>query len=121
MKRLTTLVCMLTFIALSASAHKVTLTVKGIRNDEGQILVMVDSKSFSEPLYAAAAARKGSIEITLDLPEDQPCDIRLFHDHDSDFKMRTDKRGAPRDGAAVTRYNPAKGKSRIAVSLYYAE
>lgn len=121
MKYALTLVCMLIFTVLSVAAREVTLTVKGIRSNEGQILVMVDSESLDRPLYVSAAACSGSVCLTLDLPDDNPCDIRLFHDVDGDFKMRTDAKGAPLDGVAVVRYNPAKGKTQIAVSLYYAE
>lgn len=121
MKRIPTLVCMLTLIALTASAAEVALTVKGIRSRSGQILVMVSSESLDEPIYAAAAVCGERAEIRLDLPDDKPSDIRVFHDHDGDFKMRTGSNGAPLDGVAVTRYNPAKGKTAISVSLYYAE
>ncbi len=112
---------MLMFTALSVAAHEVTLTVKGIRSNEGQILVMAESESLDRPLYVSTAACEGTVSLTLDLPDDKPCDIRLFHDSDGDFKMRTDANGAPLDGVAVVRYNPAKGKTQIAVSLYYAE
>lgn len=118
---ITLLICMLTLTASAAAAHEVTLTIKGIRSDEGQILVMVESPSLDRPLYASMAAHKGSVSLTLDLPDEGCCDIKAFHDHDGDFKMRTDDKGAPLDGVAVVRYNPAKGKRSIAVSLYYAE
>lgn len=121
MKHTLTLALILMFTALSAAAREVTLTVKGIRSDEGQILVMVESESSDAPSYASTKACRGKVCLTLSLPDDTPCDIKLFHDGDGDFKMRTDAHGAPIDGVAVVRYNPTKGKTHIDVSLYYAE
>lgn len=112
---------MLAFIALPAAARQVELVVRGIRYNEGRILVTAGSDALAEPLYAAVEARAGSVSVQLDLPDDAPSDIRLFHDRDGDMIMRTDDTGSPLDGVAVVRYNPAKGKTRISVSLYYAE
>ena len=98
--------------ALSVSAHaaEILVTVKGLRSDQGQILVTVYDQAEGFPLDGYRAMRKARFPVTglettfrlQDLPMG-PCALALIHDEDGDGEIDTGLFGIPKEGLGASR------------------
>lgn len=118
MKRLLFLVLLL-FPGI-APAKVLKLTVAGIRNERGNILVMIRTADSEEPRCALIPAAKGEVEMELDNLEAGSVDIQLFHDEDGDMQLKMGDRG-PLEGYATGRCKLAGESTEKRVRLYYPE
>ncbi|MDR2026960.1 MAG: DUF2141 domain-containing protein [Prevotellaceae bacterium] len=105
---------MLMLLAASAlnAQNKLTVTVDGIENLKGQILVAVyDSAGFlRKPVYAALVkADREEVKIVIDSIATGKYAVSLFHDENDNFKLDTGKFGIPVEKTGFS--NNARGKT----------
>lgn len=110
----------LALASASASAKTLEITVSEIRNDKGSILVMARVAGREQPLYAMAAAQKGSVTVKIENIDDavDTAEVSLFHDEDGDHKMKMGDRG-PAEGYAAKKCKLAAEENFVSVKLYY--
>jgi uncharacterized protein (DUF2141 family) len=93
----------------TASAADVTIVVKGVRSDQGQVAALAFTKEQGFPDQFAKAmrqatvpARKGDVTITLkDLPPGKYA-LTVMHDQNADGKLQRNIFGIPQEGVGVT-------------------
>ena len=109
------LVFLASVISMSVVAQTdIELTIKGIESDEGEIHAVVTEEKYflvTDPdtnlnaQVAASEAKDGTVVVRIeDVPEGEYA-ITLFHDIDSNGKMKTNFIGMPKEPVAISR-NP---------------
>jgi len=89
-----------------------TVTVEGLRSQEGQLLVLLfdDAKAFPMQIDRAAMARQVAVDgdrVTLrfdEVPRGTYA-LSLIHDEDADSQLDTNLLGIPREGLGVSNNN----------------
>ncbi|MEP2776010.1 MAG: DUF2141 domain-containing protein [Luteolibacter sp.] len=96
-------------LAVTSLAEPVKVTVTGIRNDNGQVAVLVyrSEKGFPDQQgnaykVVALPAKKGSVTVTMEGLEPGKYAIAVIHDEDSNGAMETNFIGLPKEGVGVT-------------------
>lgn len=105
-------------IALTAASKSLEIKVEGVRNDRGNVLVMIHTPASEEPFYARAEAREGSVTIPVEGIDADRAEISLFHDEDGDYQMKMGDRG-PVEGYATKKCKLAGERTAVTVKLYY--
>lgn len=100
-----------------AAAIDVTVTVKGIRNDQGKIAALAFSNKNGFPDGVAVAraqavvdARKGSVTLRLKNLPAGPIAVAVLHDENANGKLNRNRFGLPLEGVGMSR-NPAGMRS----------
>lgn len=96
-------------ISLPVSATDVTIIVKGVRSNAGQVAALAFRKAQGFPdqfthasHQATVPASKGDVTITLkDLPPGKYA-LTVMHDQNSDGKLQRNLFGVPQEGVGVT-------------------
>lgn len=103
----------------AATAKSLTITVRAIRSDKGNILAMARIAGANEPVYGMAAARTDSVVVLTLTGIDAPvAELSLFHDEDGDYRMKTGDRG-PLEGYATKKCNLPEEQNALKMTLYY--
>jgi uncharacterized protein (DUF2141 family) len=96
-------------MAFSAHAADITITVKGIRNNQGEIaaLAFVNGNGFPDRVALAKAqaqvpAREGEVTIVLKNVPKGKVALTILHDEDRDGKMKKNLIGVPAEGVGMT-------------------
>ncbi|WP_411826337.1 DUF2141 domain-containing protein [Luteolibacter sp. AS25] len=103
-------ILLLLFALIASSwADPVTVTITGIRNDQGQVAALVYNaeKGFPDQRgnafkIVALPAKKGSVTLTLKGLEPGKYAIAVIHDENSNEAMETNFIGLPKEGVGVT-------------------
>lgn len=120
MKTIIATLAALTLGLSAAQAKTLEITVDGIRNDRGNILVMAQAAGQEKPVYGMAAARKGAVTVTLAGIDAASVEVSLFHDEDGDYRMKTGDRG-PLEGYATRTCKLPAEKNAAKALLYYPD
>lgn len=121
MKRLWSLflgVSFVTCVAASEVSVNVTVEVKNIRNNQGNILVMAQIDDHSTPVYGWSKITGHTAQVVLKNVGTKECVISVFHDENGNWKLDTDERGIPIEGFARKIYKPDSHEP-FQVKLYY--
>lgn len=103
----------------AATAKSLTITVRAIRSDKGNILAMARIEGKDTPLYGMAPARTDTATVITFADIDAPvAEVSLFHDEDGDYRMKTGDRG-PLEGYATKKCNLPEESNALKVTLYY--
>ena len=99
--------------------EEILVVVTQVRNDEGNILVMIQTDENEKPFYGLSKAQKGTVSVVIKGVFDRPFLISVFHDENTDWKMGIDKQGRPIEGFArkSLRTFPEDGKCML--KLFY--
>ncbi|MFM2170512.1 MAG: hypothetical protein RI957_741 [Verrucomicrobiota bacterium] len=97
------------FHAFPARAAEIAITVKGVRNDKGNIaaLAFVNGRGFPDRVdlaktQAVVSARQGVVTIVLkNVPAGQVA-LTVLHDEDGDGKLKRNMFGIPSEGVGMT-------------------
>lgn len=108
----------LTLAATAATARTLEIRVGNVRNDKGSILVMANIPGQEKPVYGMAPAKKGTVTVRLEGIDGDSAQVSLFHDEDSDYKMKTSEQG-PLEGYAASTCELPAAENRTTVELYY--
>ena len=100
-------------VSLPSHAAELALSIEGVRNAEGRIMIAVydAAAGFRDRKKALARislrAKKGSLKLTL--PDVRPATyaVSVFHDENSDRKLDTNMLGIPTEGYGFS--NDARG------------
>ena len=127
MKRVLFLFGMALFAWLQSNAQTVNVEVAGIRNDNGNIMVMAQSKNVAKgdtcsmkTIYAKAKAAKNSVMIQLNGVKTKDIILSVFHDENNNYQLDMDDQHRPVEGFARGSYhvNPIT-PTAIKIKLYY--
>lgn len=92
-----TIYILLTAIVLATaegiSAKELKIEIKGVRNNCGNILVMATTEKTQEPVFGMTEAKTGSVVVTLRGLDGERADIRVIHDQNGDYRMKTGENG----------------------------
>lgn len=106
--------------SMNVCAQKtITVEVKGIRSNQGNILVMAKSDGSDQPAFGMAKAQKGTVSIVLNAIEGEKADVSIFHDENSNRQLDKDATGKPAEGCAVKSVSLKEEHTQCKVSLYY--
>lgn len=98
MKRIVLFIIGIVASLVIAVAQKVTVEVKGVRNDKGNVLVMAQTKPEAEPVYGFAKAAKGTVKVDLEKAPGERFTVSVFHDENENWKMDMDEKNMPAEG-----------------------
>lgn len=120
MKRLLFVMLVVVCYQVAAIAQDVKVEVRGIRSEKGNIMVMAQKDSESEPVYAMATAVKDTVMVVLkNVPGDKFL-VSLFHDENGNWKLDTNEQGIPIEGYAREKGKKEEGKPTIIkMKVYY--
>src|SRR5574344_1898725 len=97
MKRLIIVLFAIASLAATAEAQSnITLKVKGVRSDNGMIMVMGETGKENPPVYAMVKGEK--------------VNISLFHDENGDSQLERNAFGQPTEGYALKTVKLEEGK-----------
>lgn len=99
--------------------EEILVVVTQVRNDEGNILVMIQTDENEKPFYGLSEAQKGIVSVVIKGVFDRPFLISVFHDENADWEMDMDEQGRPIEGFArkSLRAFPEDGKCML--TLFY--
>lgn len=121
MKRLLSLCFWVSFVTCVSALEvngNITVEVKNIRNEKGNILVMMQVNENSEPIYGWVKITGHTVEVTLKGTGAQEYVISVFHDENGNWKLDTDERGIPIEGFARKIYQTDSHEA-CRLKLYY--
>ena len=88
MKRLIIVLFAIASLAATAEAQSnITLKVKGVRSNNGMIMVMGETGKENPPVYAMVKAQKGDVTVVLSNVKGEKVNISLFHDENGDSQL----------------------------------
>jgi len=109
MKCLPLLILFCVLHAFPAHSAEITITVKGIRNDKGNIaaLAFVNGKGFPDRVELAKTqnvvpARQGAVTLVLKNVPAGLVALTILHDEDGDGKLKRNIFGIPVEGVGMT-------------------
>lgn len=113
MKQIILSIVLLMTAVVTASAHKVTINVNGVDNEEGQIGIVVFDEQhymdYSHPAWATLTVPvKGKTTVTCDLPSGQYA-VMVMHDENNNVKVDTDANGIPTEPTGMSNNPVLKG------------
>lgn len=106
-------------LSVSASAKGFSISIDNIRNDNGNILVMLQADGQSKPVYGMAKAQKGEVTITIEEVTWEHFTISVFHDENENWQIDTDEQGKPVEGFAREKHHPKKKEDACKLKLFY--
>lgn len=106
-------------LSVSASAKGFSISIGNIRNDNGNILVMLQADGQSKPVYGMAKAQKGEVTITIEEVTWDHFTISVFHDENENWQIDTDEQGKPVEGFAQKKHHPKKKEDACKLKLFY--
>lgn len=98
MKRILFFIAGIVASLVIAVAQKITVEVKGVRNDQGNVLVMAQTTPEAEPVYGFGKATKGIVKVDLEKAPGEKFIISVFHDENENWKMDMDEKHMPIEG-----------------------
>ena len=105
---------------IATSKEDITLNIKGINNNDGNILVMASSKSLKNPIMKLEKATKDGVEIKIVIPDNvEELEFSIMHDENSNYKMDTTEQGVPMEGYALKKININEDSSEYTIRLTY--
>ena len=105
---------------IATSKEEITLNIKGIKNNDGNILVMASSKSLENPIMKLEKATKDGVEIKIVIPDNvEELGLSIMHDENSNYKMDTTEQGVPMEGYALKKININEDSSEYTIRLTY--
>ena len=119
MKRIVMLLFVVIGIQITAWSQKITIEVRGVRNVNGNIMVMIQADEQSKPLYGMAKASQGKVMVTIENAPLKTFLLSAFHDENGDWKMRTDEKGMPTEGYVREKCQLKDVDATVKVKLYY--
>ena len=87
-------------LSVSVFAEDFSVSVGNIRNNNGNILVMLQADEKSKPVYGMAKAQKGEVNVMIKDVSGKEVTISVFHDENENWQMDTNERGMPNEGIA---------------------
>lgn len=118
MKTIYLIITLLSFFTSAVSAKRFSISVGNIRNDKGNILVMLQASGQSKPVYEMSKARKGEVTITIEEAPEEAFVISVFHDENENWQMDMDELGKPAEGFAREKHHPEK-EDACKLKLFY--
>lgn len=121
MKRLLIVLFAIASLAATAEAQSnITLKVKGVRSDNGMIMVMGETGKENPPVYAMVKAQKGDVTVELSNVKGEKVNISLFHDENGDSQLERNAFGQPTEGYALKTVKLEEGKEAACeMTVYY--
>ena len=105
---------------IATSKEEITLNIKGINNNDGNILVMASSKSLKNPIMKLEKATKDGVEIKIVIPDNvEELEFSIMHDENSNYKMDMTEQGVPMEGYALKKININEDSSEYTIRLTY--
>lgn len=96
---LTAFLAITTFGCIQAQTVKVI--VSGIRNNDGKVLIMMQSDPQSQPLQNMKTAIKDTCSFIFPHVQTGNYKISVFHDENGNFQIDKDEKGIPTEGFAI--------------------
>ena len=109
----------LLFIANNLFAQTVTVEIRNIRNDKGNVLVMAQSGKDSQPIYGMAKPEKGVAIVTLENVTQKQFEVSAFHDENDNWTMDLNENQMPVEGYVHKNYTLKDGENICKMKLYY--
>lgn len=120
MKRIVFFIVGIAASLVIAVAQKVTVEVKGVRNDKGNVLVMAQTTPEAEPVYGFGKAAKGTVKVDLEKAPGEKFIISVFHDENENWKMDMDEKHMPAEGYARESYQLKQDTTAVyKLKLFY--
>lgn len=116
----TTILLTLAAAALSSAAtgKELTVSVRNVRNAEGNILTMLRIPR-QQPLYAETPARAGSVTVRFGDVAGDEAEVWLIHDRNGNYRMDTDAEGRPAEGYARCTQPLSEELNTVEIDLTY--
>ena len=105
-------------LSVSVFAEDFSVSVGNIRNNNGNILVMLQADEKSKPVYGMAKAQKGEVNVMIKDVSGKEVTISVFHDENENWQMDTNEQGMPSEGFAREKYHLKEG-NRCKLKLCY--
>lgn len=120
MRRWLSLLLMVAGCQLAVYAkEEILVVVTQVRNDEGNILVMIQTDGNEKPFYGLSKAQKGKVSVVIEGIFDGPFLISVFHDENTDWKMDMDEQGRPIEGFARKSLRAFPEDGKYMLKLFY--
>ena len=103
----------------SLQAQTVTIEIRGIRGDKGQILAMAQGGKDSKPVYGMAKPEKGMVMIKLEHVTWDQFEVSVFHDENDNRTMDLNEDKMPIEGYARKSCKLENGEATCKLKLYY--
>jgi uncharacterized protein (DUF2141 family) len=92
------------FLAIAAgciNAQTVKVNITGIRNETGNILIMMQSATQEQPLKNMKNATRDTCSFVFKNIENHRYKISVFHDENDNYQIDKDEKGIPTEGFAI--------------------
>lgn len=105
-----------------AQTIDLTLTVKGIQGNSGNIMIGIGDTRNPQDMKGSMIKVSGDIATTQikEVPQGE-CTIYTFHDMNGNYQLDRDEKGKPKEGCAITKATVDEQNNMIEVVLYYGK
>lgn len=98
MKRIILSTTLLMLLSCAAVAQNLEVTISGIRNNKGRILLMIQSENLKTPSKYMSEIVGGSCNFVLNNIQEGTYKISAFHDENGNHEIDKDEKGIPIEG-----------------------
>lgn len=105
-----------------AQTIDLTLTVKGIQGNSGNIMIGIGDTRNPQDMKGSMTKVSGDTATTQikEVPQGE-CTIYTFHDMNGNYQLDRDEKGKPKEGCAITKTTVDEQNNMIEVVLYYGK
>lgn len=105
-----------------AQTIDLTLTVKGIQGNSGNIMIGIGDTRNPQDMKGSMIKVSGDTATTQikEVPQGE-CTIYTFHDMNGNYQLDRDEKGKPKEGCAITQATVDEQNNMIEVVLYYGK
>ena len=121
MKKLVLIICLSVSSFMGMSAQKVRFEISGVRNNKGNILIMVRTQTNAAPVYSMSKANRGKVITEMDHIIKGDYELSVFHDENDNKQLDMGEQQAPIEGYARKKIHIMEQDSVTVVKmkLYY--
>lgn len=123
MKRFILSVLVFVGVSCFTNAADLTISINGIRNDKGKVLVMIKSVSKDTTFQKMKEITKDSCNFVFNDIEDGTYKLSAFHDENGNYNIDKDEKGIPTEGFVLKTITVSNSKTSsneaIKVKLFY--
>lgn len=115
------MLCMMICGKTYAQKQGLTLQLQDVRNDKGDILIMINDDQSKTPVFQMVKAKKGTMQIPLPAFKGKKVQINIMHDENGNKEMDKDANGMPLEGYATLTLPNEKAKNPYVLYMTYMD
>lgn len=114
--------CIIMVSMSMAQTIDLTLTVKGIQGNSGNIMIGIGDTRNPQDMKGSMIKVSGDTITTQikEVPQGE-CTIYTYHDMNGNYQLDRDEKGKPKEGCAITKTMVDEQNNMIEVVLYYGK